>query len=82
MQRYNKFLVVLPISQLGMRLDAVVAFGRFTVELITECLVGTVEDRVFLMKEDEVVLLDLGFRHFLGYTSVLFLETLPALVKR
>jgi hypothetical protein len=65
-----------------MRLDAIVTFGRFTVELITGCLVGTVEDRILLMKEDEVVLLDLDLRHFLGYTSVLFLETLPALVQR
>jgi hypothetical protein len=65
-----------------MRLDAVVAFGRFTIKLITGRLIGAVEDRILLMKEDEVVLLDLDLRHFLGYTSVLFLETLPALVKR
>ena len=54
-------------------LDAVVAGGTRGVAFVLGDLVGQLEDRVLLVEEDEVVVLNLHLRHLLGH-SVVFTE--------
>jgi len=81
----KKFLThkvnILPILELGVRLDAVVALGRLEVELVAGDLVGEVEDGVLLVVEHEVVVLHLHLRDFLGDAAVVLLKPLPPQVK-
>jgi hypothetical protein len=67
----------LPVFHLGLLLDAVVAGGARGVAFILGDLVGELEDRVLLVEEDEVVVLDLHLRDLLGNSVVFTDQLLP-----
>jgi hypothetical protein len=67
----------LPVFHLGLLLDAVVAGGARGVAFILGDLVGELEDRVLLVEEDEVVVLDLHLRDLLGHSVVFTDQLLP-----
>ena len=67
----------LPVFHLGLLLDAVVAGGARGVAFVLGDLVGELEDRVLLVEEHEVVVLDLHLRDLLGHSVVFTDQLLP-----
>jgi hypothetical protein len=60
----------LPVLQLRLLFDAVIASGRCCITLILRDFIGQLEDRILFMKEHEVVILHFDLCHLLRYAIV------------